>query len=147
MEKQTKKWVISGSVLSVIAGSIFVASNKKTREGVTDFVSTASSQTKHWFQVINENRDTVVQQLRSSGDKISAIVDSASDDVEKLVETSKSLKAHVFDLLEAVQDSTEEIKGLKSKFEERETIEAETTMDPDPEALLPPDTGQKKLEE
>ncbi|PYZ92373.1 hypothetical protein CR194_16210 [Salipaludibacillus keqinensis] len=133
MENQTKKWAIGGSIVGVLAGTIYIASNNKARTGVVDFVSSTTNQTKHWVKVINENRDTVVDQIRSSGEKISAIVESASDDIEKLMESSQNMKAHVFDLLEAVQDSTNELKDLKNKLQQGEAVETEALPTPDEE--------------
>ncbi|WP_416148899.1 hypothetical protein ACM26V_21940 [Salipaludibacillus sp. HK11] len=128
MEQQTKKWIISGTVLSFLAGSIYVASNKDRRNQVVGFVSTTSNQTKHWIEVINENRDSVIEQIRQSSDKISSIVESASEDIEKLVTTSQNMKSHVYDLLGAVQDSTDELKGLKAKLQSDELVELDTSL-------------------
>lgn len=131
MEKRTKKWVIVGSIVSFLAGGIYVASNKQKRDQVVGFVSNTSTQTKHWINVINENRDTVVEQIRQSSDKISSVVESASEDIEKLMTTSQNMKSHVYDLLAAIQDSTDELKGLKEKLQSDELIESETALTED----------------
>lgn len=128
MEKRTKKWVIVGSIVSFFAGGIYLASNKQKRDQVVGFVSNTSNQTKHWINVINENRDKVVEQIRQSSDKISSVVESASEDIEKLMTTSQNMKSHVSDLLGAIQDSTEELKGLKEKLQSDELIESETAL-------------------
>lgn len=128
MEKRTKNWLIGGSLFSIIAGGIYVASNKEKRDQILGVISNTSNQTKHWINVINENRDTVVEQIRQSSDKISSVVESASEDIEKIMTTSQNMKTHVFDLLDAVQDSTNEFKGLKDKLQSDELIEAETSL-------------------
>ncbi len=136
MEKRTKQWVIGGSILSIIAGSIYVASNKEKRDQVVGFVNNTSNQTKHWVRVINENRDTVVDQIRQSSDKISSVVESASEDIEKLMATSQNMKTHVFDLLDALQDSTEELKGLKNKLQSENVLEVDSSsVENEPERI------------
>jgi len=136
MEKRTKNWLIGGSLFSIIAGGIYVASNKEKRDQILGVISNTSNQTKHWINVINENRDTVVEQIRQSSDKISSVVESASEDIEKIMTTSQNMKTHVFDLLDAVQDSTNEFKGLKDKLQSDELIKAETSLsDDEPERI------------
>lgn len=123
MNKQTKKWVVGSSIIGALSGAIFLAANEKTRTGVTCFVSSATDQTKHWLTVINENRDTVTDQIRSSSEKVSTIVEAASEDIQKIVESSQSLKGHAFDLLSAIQDSKDEIKDLKIKLQTGQSVD------------------------
>lgn len=118
-----KKWVIAGTALTAVAGGAFVASNPKAREKVVHSVET----TKHWVQVINDNRDDVVDQLSSSGEKVQAIVEAASKDFEQITESAQNMKGHLFDLLETVQDAFDEVKVVKNKLEtgatERQLLE------------------------
>jgi methyl-accepting chemotaxis protein len=136
METGTKKWIIGGSILSFFAGGIYLASNKEKRDHIVGFVSDTSNQAKHWITVINENRDTVVEQIRQSSDKISSVVEAASEDIEKLMDTTQNMKTHVVDLLVAIQDSTDELKGLKDKLHSEELIEAKTSLaDDEPDRI------------
>ncbi|WP_198154994.1 hypothetical protein [Salisediminibacterium beveridgei] len=118
-----KKWVVAGSVLTAVAGGAYVASNPKAREKVVHSVDT----TKHWVQVISNNRDDVVEQLSSSAEKVQAIVEAATKDFEQISESSQNMKGHLFDLLETVQDAFDEVKVVKNKLEtranERELLE------------------------
>lgn len=113
----TKQWLIGGSLIGLAAGSIFVASNKQARNTVSEWAGT----TKHWTNVISENREEVVNQLRQSSERIQTIVEDASKDVEQIMESSQSMKGHVFQLLDALQDSYDEIKTVKTKLESAQT--------------------------
>ncbi|MCR6097349.1 hypothetical protein HXA31_02145 [Salipaludibacillus agaradhaerens] len=144
MEKQTKQWLVRGSLLGFIAGSIFVASNKQARTKVITLANTTKTRTQHWIQVINDNRDSVMQQLQASKDNIMTIVDEASEDVEALMETSKNLKSHALNLVSSVQDSKEELLQLTAKLQAEKDM-----LEPSQELLPAPDEedDQKKLEE
>ncbi len=144
MEKQTKQWLVRGSLLGFIAGSIFVASNKQARTKVITIANTTKTRTQHWIQVINDNRDSVMQQLQASKDNIMTIVDEASEDVETLMETSKNLKSHALNLVSSVQDSKEELLQLTAKLQAEKDM-----LEPSQELLPAPDEedDQKKLEE
>ncbi|UTR13967.1 hypothetical protein MM221_15320 [Salipaludibacillus sp. LMS25] len=144
MEKQTKQWLVRGSLLGFIAGAIFVASNNRARTKVVTLASTTKSRTQHWIQVINDNRDSVLQQLQASKENIMTIVDEASDDVETLMETSKNLKSHALNLVSSVQHSKDELQQLTAKLQtEKEMLE------PNQELLPAPDEEdeQKKLDQ
>lgn len=123
MSKQTK-WVVGGSIIGVLSGVIVIASNPKTRNGVTSFVNSKTDQTKHWITIINENRDTVLDQLRNSGEKVSKVVEAASEDIQTIVDTSQNLKKHAYDLLNAIIDSKDEIIELKEKLQTVESVES-----------------------
>ncbi|RKL66163.1 hypothetical protein CR203_16530 [Salipaludibacillus neizhouensis] len=122
MSEQSKKWVIGGSIIGVLSGAIIIASNDKTRNGVTSFVSSTTLQTKHWITVINENRDTVVDQLRASSEKVSKVVEAASEDIQTIVDSSQNLKSHAYDLLNAIIDSKDELIELKEKLQTVESL-------------------------
>ncbi|GEL08941.1 hypothetical protein [Salisediminibacterium halotolerans] len=109
----TKQWVIGGSLIGLAAGSIFVASNKQARNTVAEWAGT----TKHWTNVISENREEVINQLRQSSERIQTIVEEASKDVEQIMESTQSMKGHIYQLLDAVQDSYDEVKTVKAKLE------------------------------
>ncbi|ADI00263.1 hypothetical protein [Salisediminibacterium selenitireducens] len=122
----SRKWIVAGAVAAAVAGGAYVASNPSARSKVTDTVGT----TKHWVQVINENRDDVVEQLSASAEKVQGIVESAVKDVEQITEGTQNMKGHLFDLLETVQDAMDELKVVKNKLEtganERQLLEEAT---------------------
>ncbi|MFA9558622.1 hypothetical protein ACERII_15040 [Evansella sp. AB-rgal1] len=116
-EKSNKKnWLRRGLVIGAFATSVYIFSNKKTRTKVVQCATDCKDKTKHWVEVIRDNREPFVDQLRNSGDKISRIVEDASDDIQNLVESTKQMKSHTLALLEALQETKDEFQSLATRL-------------------------------
>ena len=58
-----------------------------------------------------------MEQLRESSDRVQSIVEEAAKDVERMTESSRNIKRHVYNLFDVLQDSYGEIKVVKKKLE------------------------------
>ncbi|MDQ0253960.1 gas vesicle protein [Evansella vedderi] len=140
MEKEEGKktnWFRRGIVIGVAAGSIYVLANKKARTKIKDSVSGCTEKTKHWIQVIKENREPFMEQMKASSERIATIVEEATDDIQTLVETSQHMKSHTQELLKALQESKDEFQAITTKLKNEEKLDLdEVVPSSDDEQLL-----------
>ena len=132
MENQSsgKRWIRKGFLIGAVAGTVYVFINKNSRSKVIGGVEGFTSKTKHFIKVIKENRQSVLEQLRTSGQKIQYVIEDASSDIEKLVETSKHMKDHTMAIVSALQETKQEFQEFTEKLEDNNRA---TTMLPERE--------------
>ncbi|UCZ54059.1 hypothetical protein LGQ02_04555 [Bacillus shivajii] len=132
-DQQAKKWVVRGLIAGTVAGVAYVAANKSTRSKVISSAECISNQTKHWITVLNENREPLVEKVRQSSEKITTVVENASDDVEKIVESSLHMKEHAKDLISALEETKNEFQSFASQMTQidSEQLENETALLPE----------------
>nr|WP_090884560.1 hypothetical protein [Evansella caseinilytica] len=127
-----KNWLKRGVAVGVIAGSIFIIANKKTRAKITSSVGECREKTKQFVKIVNENREPFIKQLKTSGDKFSAVIDSASEDIRTLVDSSRHLKEHTQVLVKTLADTKSEFQLLSKKLTTENTmneVKEESTSD------------------
>ncbi|ADU29073.1 YtxH domain-containing protein [Evansella cellulosilytica] len=134
MSKEDKQgsWLRRGFLLGAVAGSIYILANKKTRSKVINGIGECTTKTKQWIEVIKENREEIVEQLRASSNTISSVVEDASDDIQQIVETTQHMKQHTSTLLGTLQDTKHEFQQLAANIKSKNTIDTQ-----DAQALLP----------
>lgn len=126
-EVNQKQWLGRGLIMGALAGSIFLVSNRNARTKMTDCMGECRSKTNRWISVIKDNRESFLEQIKASGAKISTIIDNATEDIEKIMETSQHMKSHTKDLFETLQQTKEDFQNLTEKLKIEESDAAEET--------------------
>ncbi|PYZ96885.1 hypothetical protein CR205_14505 [Alteribacter lacisalsi] len=153
-----KNWLYGGLITGVAAGLIYVAGNKKVRTKVTNTFESVTERTNEFLIFIRENREPFVDHIKASAERVAEIVEEASEDIQRIVETSQHLKEHTFDILGTIHEAKEEFEQLSSQLKHKTEREAERAV-PDEDVIslegggeeerkqLPPsseDNGERK---
>ncbi|MBM7095315.1 hypothetical protein JSY36_06060 [Bacillus sp. H-16] len=148
-KKTNKSWLYGGVATGLAAGLIFFATNRNARTKVTTTFETISRTTGEWVEFIKENRESFVEHIRVSADRVASIVEEASDDIQTIVETSQQLKEHTFDILGTIQEAKEEFEELSSRLRgsegPEEMIQLEEAAEGERKQLPPSDVDTDEL--
>ncbi|MBU9722902.1 MULTISPECIES: YtxH domain-containing protein [Bacillaceae] len=118
MTEQNNKssWVKKTFILGAVAGSIYLISNKRARTKLSDNMYNIKNQSKQLYSVVKDNREQIIAQMKASGDKLSQVVEGASEDIKTIVETSQHMKDHTQVLLQTLKETQHEFSDLKDKL-------------------------------
>lgn len=133
-ESSSKKWLKRGLVIGTVAGTVYAFANRKSRTKITETFDGGAAKVKQLIEVMQENREPFIEQLKTSGQKIQSIVENASDDIEKLITVSKHMKEHSQAIIAALQETKEEFEELAEGLEK----ETETTAQIEAPESAPP---------
>ncbi|MBU9710341.1 hypothetical protein [Evansella tamaricis] len=113
---KTGNWFKRTIIFGTLACSIYLVSNKRVRTKAVNGVKEFTDQTKNWYTVIKDNREQVLEQIKLSGDKLSRVVEDASEDVQRIVVATQHMKEHSQVLLQTLKETQSEFSQLKDKF-------------------------------
>ena len=121
-EQKNNHWFRNGVLIGLVAGSIFLIANKKTRTKVTNCIGKCTTSTKRVIGTVKENREPFMDQLKTSAEKITTIVTDASEDIEKLLESSRQIKGHTSEIVKTIQETKGEFQSITNQLKGTEPI-------------------------
>lgn len=111
----------NGVLIGLAAGAIFLIANKTTRNKMTQCIEDCAAGTKRVIGTVKENREPFIDQLKGSVEKITTIVGEASEDIEKLVDSSRQIKGHTNEVLKTIQETKEEFQSITQQLKGKES--------------------------
>ncbi|MFB4160508.1 hypothetical protein ACE1TF_11530 [Geomicrobium sp. JSM 1781026] len=126
-KKQWTFWVIIGGISAALS---YVLLNKNTREKTVTYVKEGAQFVDETSRFVKDNQEEIRTLIRETTDKVNALVNVASRDVEEIAKHTSHLKTTATDFIDTAKTAANELKHQKQ-------VE-ETPLD------LPTETGEKK---
>lgn len=120
MEEQKKKLLIRGAVIGGIIGGAAIALNSKSK--VCPCLTKMYTTTTDVLKFLNENRTEIIEQLKTTSEKFTKVVDETNQDLKALTENIKHLKESSSEMVTTVQETKDQLVNMyetcKQKFDE-----------------------------
>ncbi|MBB5174674.1 methyl-accepting chemotaxis protein [Texcoconibacillus texcoconensis] len=119
MDSETGKkrsWVKSAAIGTVIIGGITLVANKNARTKVVDTSKRYVEKTNELVTFVSENREPFVDQIRTSAQKMTDVLDETSDDVRQLAESAQHLKKNTQEIVDTARETKDEFQRLSEQL-------------------------------
>ncbi|MCT8136825.1 hypothetical protein H1D32_03065 [Anaerobacillus sp. CMMVII] len=124
MDENKKKLLIRSVVIGGIVGSLAVAFKSKAK--VCTCVTNCYEKTTEVLKFVNENRTEIIEQLKTTSDKVTKTIDETNHDLKAITENIKHLKDSSSQMISTVQETKDHLVTMyetcREKFDEGQEI-------------------------
>lgn len=100
-------WIFGLLILSV------VLAKKEWRTKILEELKQVRQTTENTIEFIRDNREQVLEQVRTTVTDVSTVVRDITSDVKKISETASHLKESSEEIVKATKEAADEMKNLK----------------------------------
>ncbi|RXJ00326.1 hypothetical protein DS745_12405 [Anaerobacillus alkaliphilus] len=119
MEESRKKLIIRSAVIGGVVGSIVVA--LRSKKNLSSCINSCYEKTTDILKFVNENRSEIIDQLKTTSDKVTRAIDDTNNDLKALSSNIKHLKDSSAQMILTVQDTKDHLVTMyetcKQKYE------------------------------
>jgi methyl-accepting chemotaxis protein len=121
MVKKKKNSLKLVFILGLLFLSIVLA-KKEWRTRLLTELKQAKDSTEEAIEFIRDNREQIVEQVKTTAIEVSTVVRDISNDVKRLGETASHLKESSEEIVKATKEAAEEMKSLKKNLHNSSSI-------------------------